>query len=160
MTRLNIPLLFCLAVLASATGAAAGTVEERGNTVSLNGVYSVSFNLNILSAMPAGTLITCRVQIAPNQEGLDPRNRQLAAVPASAAGRVVLTGSTATCTAEIPFAWTVESARGGVVLRYEIEAVSGSGTAPLLVRSSEQQNIGAAFPTSGGSASLRLNVGL
>jgi hypothetical protein len=46
------------------------------------------------------------------------------------------------------------------VLRYEIEAVSGSGAAPVLVRSSARQKISAAFPALGGSANLSLNVGL
>jgi hypothetical protein len=160
MARLHIPLLLCFALLVSATDAAAGTVEERGSSMAVSGVYSVTFNLNILSTLPAGTMITCRVQIAPNQGGLELGNRQLAALPAAAVGRVVVTGSKATCATEIPFAWTVMGAQGGVVLRYEIEAVSGSGAAPVLVRSSARQKISAAFPALGGSANLSLNVGL
>jgi hypothetical protein len=160
MAQIRVPLLLCFALLASAAGAAAGTLEERGTPTTVSGVYSVTFNLNILSTLPAGTMITCRAQIAPNQAGLDLRNRTLAARPAAAAGRVAVTGSTATCMAEIPFAWTVANARGGVILRYEIEAVSGSGVAPPQVRSSARQNIGAAFPASGRSARLSLNVAL
>jgi hypothetical protein len=159
MARLHVPLLLCFALLASATEAAAGTVEERANSTTVSGVYSVTFNLNILSTLPAGTMITCRVQIAPNQGGLDPRNRQLAAPPVAAVGRVAVNGPKATCAAEIPFAWTVTGAQGGVLLRYEIEAVSGSEALPL-VRSSARQNVSVAFPTSGGSTNLSLNVAL
>jgi hypothetical protein len=154
MARLQVPLLLCFALLASATGAAAGTLEERGTSTTVSGVYSVTFNLSILSTLPAGTMITCRAQVSPNQGGPDLRNRQLAARSVAAVGRVAATGPKATCAAEIPFAWTVTGKQVGVVLRYEIEAVSGSGVAPLQVRSS------AAFPASGGSARLSLNVAL
>jgi hypothetical protein len=154
MARLRVPLLLCFALLASATGAVAGTVEERGTSTTVSGVYSVTFNLSILSTLPAGTMITCRAQISPNQGGRDLRNGQPSAIPASVVGRVALTGSKATCAAEIPFAWTVTGAQGGLMLRYEIEAVSGSGVAPLQVRSST------AFPASAGSARLSLNVAL
>jgi hypothetical protein len=160
MAQIRVPLLLCVALLASATGAVAGTVEERGTPTAVSGVYSITFNLNILSTLPAGTMITCRAQIAPNQAGLDLRNRQLAARPVAAVGRVAVTGPKATCAAEIPFAWTVTGTQGGVVLRYEIEAVSGSGVAPPQVRSSARQNIGTAFPASGGNARLSLNVAL
>jgi hypothetical protein len=160
MTQLHISLLLCFAMLASAAVAAAGTVEERGSMMAVSGVYSVTFNLNILSTLPAGSMITCRARIAPNPGRLDPRNRPPAELPAQAEGRVALNGPTAACTAEIPFAWTVASAQGGVVLSYEIDAVSGSAGAPLLVRSSARQNISAPLPVSGGSANLSLNVGL
>jgi hypothetical protein len=160
MARLHIPLLLCLALLTSAAGATAGTVDERGSMMAVSGVYSVTFNLNILSTLPAGSLITCRARIAPNPGRLDPRNQRLAELPAQAEGRVALTGSTAACTAEIPFAWTVASAQGGVVLSYEIDAVSGSGGGPLVVRSSARQNISAPSPASSGSANLSLNVDL
>jgi hypothetical protein len=69
-----------------------------------------------------------------------------------------VTGSKATCAAEIPFAWTVESARGGVVLSYEIDAVSSAGAGSLLLRSTARQGIGAALPAAGETASLSLSV--
>jgi hypothetical protein len=67
-------------------------------------------------------------------------------------------GSTASCATEIPFSWTLTGAEGGVVLSYQIDAVSNSGSAPLLVRSSAGQNIAAALPAAGRNASLSLNL--
>jgi hypothetical protein len=159
MTRIRIPLLLCVAMLASAAASAAGVPELRGSSLTVSGIYSLTFNLNIASALPAGTTITCRAQIVPNQGGFDPRNQQPAAIPVRiVTGLAALTGSTAICAAEIPFSWTVMSAQGGAVLSYEIDAVSNSGSIPLLVRRSAQQNIGLAFPASGGNSSLRFNL--
>jgi hypothetical protein len=140
MLRLHISLLLGLALLAPAA--------------EVSGVYSVTFHLNLTSLLPAGTMIACRARIAPEQGGLNLRNQQLAAFPAGAEGRVVVNGPTADCAADIPFAWTLAGARGGLLLSYEIDAVSRSGA----IRSSARQNIRAAFPASGGSASLNLNV--
>ena len=160
MARFRTSLLVCFALLAVQVGWAASVPREHSPMTAVSGVYSVTFNLNILSTLPAGSMITCRARIAPNPGRLDPRNRPPAELPAQAEGRVALNGPTAACTAEIPFAWTVASAQGGVVLSYEIDAVSGSAGAPLLVRSSARQNISAPLPVSGGSANLSLNVGL
>jgi hypothetical protein len=159
MARVRFPLLLCVALLASAIAPAMGAPDLRGALTTVSGVYSVTFNLSIASTLPAGTTITCRAQIAPNQGGLNLLNPQLVAIPVgTAAGLAAVTGSTATCAAEIPFSWTVTSPQGGVMLSYEIDAVSSFGSAPLLVRRSAQQNIGAAFPASGGSARLSLNL--
>jgi hypothetical protein len=158
MARVRFPMLLCVALLSAGAAQAANVPEDRGALATVSGVYSVTFNLSIASTLPAGTTITCRAQIAPYQ-GLNLLNPQLVAIPVgTAAGLVAVTGSMATCAAEIPFAWTVTSPQGGVMLSYEIDAVSGSGSAPLLVRRSAQQNIGAAFPASGGSARLSLNL--
>lgn len=159
MARVRFPMLLCFALLSAGAAQAANVPEDRGAPATVSGVYSVTFNLSIASTLPAGTTITCRAQIAPNQGGLNLLNPQLVAVPVgTAAGLAAVTGSMATCAAEIPFSWTVTSPQGGVMLSYEIDAVSGSGSAPLLVRRSAQQNIGAAFPASGGSARLSLNL--
>jgi len=64
-----------------------------------------------------------------DQAGLNLMNSQPAAFPVAAAGLATVTGSTATCVAEIPFSWTVENARGGVLLSYEIDAVSNAWSA-------------------------------
>jgi hypothetical protein len=168
MARARVPLLLCLALLAPsytlAAGAtltsgavlAAGTPELRGPSTMVSGVYLVTFHLNILSTLPAGSTITCRARLAPNPAGLDLRNQQPGANTAGAAGQTTVTGPTATCAAEIPFAWTLATGQGGIVLSYEIDAVSNSGSVPLLVRSSAGQSVGAAFPAS--SASLSLNL--
>lgn len=151
MARIRILLLLCFALLASSAAFAANIPESRGATT-VSGVYSVIFHLSIASKLPAGTIITCRARIAPDRDGSNLWNPQMAA-----AGQAAVTGSTSTCAAEIPFSWTVESARGGVVLSYEIDAQSLSGTAPVLLGSA-RQNIGAAFPAAGGSTSLSVNL--
>ena len=159
MKPARIPLLLCLALLAPAAALAVGAPEHRGSTTTVSGVYLVTFNVNIASTLPAGATIVCKAQIVPSQGGGGFLNHQLAAVPVeTAAGLATVTGSTATCAVEIPFSWTVNGAQSGVSLSYEIDAVSSSGSAPLLVRSSAQQGIGEPFPAAGGSASVSFNV--
>jgi hypothetical protein len=127
--------------------------------LTVSGNYSLTFNLNIASVLPAETTITCRARIVPNQAGFDPANQQSAVIPVrTVTGLAAVTGSTAICAAEIPFSWTVMSARGGAVLSYEIDAVTSSGSFPLLIRTTGQQNIGVAFPAPGASARLNLNL--
>jgi hypothetical protein len=154
MARVYVPLLLCLGLLASTVEASAGTLQERPAPAVVSGVYSITFHLSIFSTLPTGTILTCRAWITPNP-ARNPRNQPLASAPAQAVGRVVFAGSTAACTAEIPFAWTAEGAPGGVVLSYEIDAVSRSGVATRLVSGA---GVGAALPCR--SANLRLNVSL
>jgi hypothetical protein len=152
-------LLLSLALLIPVSARAVGVPELPGNSFTVSGVYSLSFNVSLASRLPAGTTITCRVRIAPNQGGFNPGNQQLAPIPVrTVAGPGEMTGSTATCAAEIPFSWTVLSVRDGAVLSYEVDAVSNSGSIPLVIRSSGQQNLGVAFPASGGSARLSFNL--
>jgi hypothetical protein len=159
MARIRIPLLLCIALLISASARAAGVPELRGSSLTVSGVYSLNFNLNLASQLPAGTTITCRARITPNLEGLDAGSRQLAQIPVrTVAGLAQVAGSTATCATEIPIFWTLLSARGGAVLSYEIDAVSNSGSVPVLVRSSGEQNVGVAFPSSGGRTNLSFNL--
>jgi hypothetical protein len=107
MVQVHIPMLLCVALLTSATVPAMGAPELRNNLTTVSGVYSVTFNLNIASALPAGSTITCRARIVPYSGGLDTRNSQFSAAPVdSAAGLAKVTGSSATCTTEIPFSWT------------------------------------------------------
>jgi hypothetical protein len=175
MARARILLLLCLALLApvsmmaagstlsTGTALAAGSPEVRGPSTMVSGVYLVTFHLNILSTLPAGSTITCRARIAPNPAGLDLRNQQPGANILGAAGQTTVTGPTATCAAEIPFAWTLArgqdglaTAQDGMVLSYEIDAVSNSGSVPLLVRRSAGQSVGALLPASSDSLSLNL----
>lgn len=159
MARIRIPSLLCIALLVSASASAAGVPDLRASSLTVSGIYSLTFNLNIASALPAETTITCRAQIVPNQAGFDPRNQPPAAIPVrTVTGLASVTGSKAICAAEIPFSWTVLSERGGAVLSYEIDAVTGSGSIPLLIRTTGQQSIGVAFPASGGSARLNFNL--
>lgn len=159
MSPIRTPLLLCVALLTSASALAAGVPELRGSPTTLSGVYSLTFNLSIGTQLPAGTTITCRARIVPNQGGIDLRNQLPPSAPVgSATGLARVTGQTAVCAQEIPFSWTLLSARGGVMLSYEIDAVSDSGSIPLLVRSSGQQNVGLEFPAPGGRASLSFNL--
>lgn len=156
MAHLRISRLLCFALLASA---AASAQENHNSPVAVSGVYSVTFNLSILSTLPARTTMTCKAEIAPGQGGSGLGNPHPAQGPVeTAAGLAVVTGPKATCAVKIPFAWTVTGAQGGVVLSYEIDAVSHSGAAPLLVRSSARQGISTPFPAAGGNASLSFNL--
>jgi hypothetical protein len=156
MRHVRISLLLCTALLVSTAASAQGG-PDRPAVVS--GVYSIVFSLNILSTLPAKTTITCRAQIAPNQEGPDlGKPHPAPGLVETAAGVATVTGPKATCAVKIPFAWTVTGPQGGVVLSYEIDAVSHSGAAPLLVRSSARQNISAPFPAQGGRANLSFSL--
>lgn len=157
MARVRIPMLLCVPLLASAFASAAGVPELRGSSTAVSGVYSLTFNLRFAATLPAGTMITCRARIVPNQGAADPRGQQPANPVGTVMGLAVGGGSTATCATEIPFSWTMTSERNGVVLSYEIQAVSNSGPIPVL-RSSGQQNVGVALPAPGGRASLNFNL--
>jgi len=158
MARVYTSLLLCFALLAVQDGLAASVPREHSPLTAVSGVYSVTFHLNIASKLPAGSTITCRARIAPDQGGLNLMNSRLAAFPLAVAGMATVTGSTATCVAEIPFSWTVENARGGVVLNYEIDAASAAGSAPVVLAGSARQSTGAALPAAGGSANLDLSL--
>ena len=80
------------------------------------------------------------------------------AVTPVATGQVAASGSTATCAAEIPFAWMLASPPGGIQLFYEIDATSFQGATPILLRSSATRQAIAAFPVAGGSANLSLSL--
>src|SRR5208282_2759124 len=111
--------LLLVALLAPAAAWSGPVTEHRGGgPTAENGVYSLTFNLTIASTLPAGSTITCKAQIVPSQAVIGPI--QQTPVPMEmAAGVATVTGSTATCTVEIPFSWTVNSARNGVSLSYE-----------------------------------------
>jgi hypothetical protein len=152
MARVRTSLLLCLALLAPLAALAATPLRHGGSSSSsaVSGVYSVTFNLTIASTLPTGSTITCRAQIAPNQSGSYSFGQSSATLVETATGIATVSGSTATCTVEIPFAWTVSSTRNGVLLSYEVDALTSTS---LVVRSSMQQNITEAYPTSGGTVS-------
>ncbi|MGA2351626.1 MAG: hypothetical protein ABSF70_14415 [Terracidiphilus sp.] len=158
MAQVRILLLLGIALLTPTAAMAADASVLRAAPMTVSGNYSITFRLNIFSTLPAGTMMTCRVKMAPKQGGPDLLDSQLATIPVESTGLAVITGSTAVCAAEIPFAWTVWSAQGGVMLSYQIEAVSRSGSAPTLLKRSALQSLSAAFPASGSSASLSINV--
>ena len=157
MARIHISLLLCFALFAVQDGLAASVPRDRSPMTAVSGVYSVTFHLNIASKLPAGSTITCQARITPDQAGLNLMNSQPAAFPVAAAGLATVTGSTATCVAEIPFSWTVENARGGVLLSYEIDAVSNAWSAPRPLVASAWQSIGVALPAAGANLSVNLS---
>jgi len=108
MSPIRTPLLLCVALLTSAAALAAGVPELRGSPTQVSGVYSLTFNVRIASTLPAGTTITCRARIAPNQGAIDLRNQQIPAIPVgTSTAQVSITGPTATCAEEIPFSWSM-----------------------------------------------------
>ncbi len=158
MERFHTSLLLCFALLAVQDGLAASVPRELSPLTTVSGVYSITFHLNMASKLPAGSTIICRARITPDQGGPDLTNSRSAVFPVAAAGLTTVTGSTATCVAEIPFSWTVEGARGGVLLSYEIDAVSYAGSAPAVFAGSARQSFGKALPVAGGSANLDVNL--
>jgi hypothetical protein len=152
-------LMLALALAAAAAWAGPGPErpgpERKGPTsTTFTGTYSVTFNLTIASTLPSGSTITCKVQILPGVSGMES-----AAVPVeAAAGVAVVTGTAATCTVEIPFAWTLSNTRGGVSMSYEIDAFNATGTLPNVVRTSAQQGMAESYPASGGTTNLTFNV--
>lgn len=153
-------LLLMLLVPVASIAWAGPAADSRGGpgSVAVNGVYSVTFHVYLGSTVPTGSSITCRARIAPNLSGFANLNRGTAPVEAQAGVAAgpgsSLTGSTANCSVEIPFAWTVVSAQNGAALSYEVDVVSGG--LPLAART--QQGIGVAYPPPGGKASLGFTV--
>jgi hypothetical protein len=158
MLRSRIPVVLLLASLVSAPAWSRPVAEHRGAPTAVSGVYSITFNLNIESTLPANSTITCKAQIVPAGANMNSFNFQYAAIPLeSASGVASVTGSTATCVVEIPFSWTVESTRG-VSLSYEVDADNAPGALPAVVRTSTQQGIAESYPSSGGTSAVSFNV--
>jgi hypothetical protein len=155
MKRTRMPHILLPVLLASAAVWAAPAADQRSGAapVVVSGVYLVTFNVQVGSVPAAGGTIFCRAKIAPNLPGFDNRSQGLVPVE-SARGMVTFIGSSANCTVEIPFSWTVVDTETGVVMSYEIDALSGPGVAAVHT----QQGVGLAYPRMGGAASVRLNV--
>jgi hypothetical protein len=149
-----------LAMLASAAVWAAPAADQRAGAAptAMTGVYAVTLNVNPGSTAPSGGMITCKAKIAPNLPGFENMNQ--GAVPVESAPGVAMVGgsgrpgSSVLCSVKIPFAWMVNDRGNGVMLSYEIDAMSGSGVAAVRT----QQGIGMAYPEMGGTANVRLNV--
>jgi len=158
MNRIRISAFLLLASLASASGWSQSAAQHRGGApTAVSGVYSITFNLSIASTLPANSTIVCKAQITPGIAGFGNYNAQ--AVPVeSASGVASVSGPTATCSVEIPFAWTVETARGGAALSYEIDAINAAGSLPAVVRTSAQQGVAESYPSPGGTSSVTVNV--
>jgi len=131
--------------------------RHRSSPTAVGGTYSIAFNLNIESALPANSTIVCKVQIAPASSLVSILSAQ--AAPAESASAIAaVTGSTATCAVEIPFSWSIERTRSGVLLSYEIDALNASGSLPAVVRTSALQGVPESYPSSEEPSALSFNV--
>jgi hypothetical protein len=159
MYRARIAVLLLIASLASTAAWSRPVAEHRGaSPTAVSGVYSITFNLNIASTLPANSTITCKAQIAPAGSSFEGFTSQAGAPYESATGVATVTGSTASCAIEIPFSWSVQSVRGGVALSYELDAINAAGSLPAVVRTSILENVQEPYPASGGTSSLTFNV--
>jgi hypothetical protein len=161
MHRSRIPVLLLIASLASASAWSRPVAEHHGSNptpTAVSGVYSITFNLNIASTLPANSTITCKAQIVPASSSFNGLASQEAAPFESAAGVATVTGSTATCSVDIPFSWSLQSTRRGVALSYQLDAVNAAGSLPAVVRSSVLQNIQESYPASGATSSISFDV--
>jgi hypothetical protein len=155
--------MLLLAMPVSVLAAAPPAVDQYSQMlpVVVSGVYSVAFNVNLSTSMPSGATLLCRARVVPNAPLF--ANLDRAALPA-VSGMASINGSTATCWVEIPFAWTLNGASNGAALypgaalSYEIDEVSASNSPPTVLRTSAAQGIGVAYPATGGSARLNINV--
>ena len=158
MHRTRIAVLLFLASLVSVSAWSQPSGKHHGSSpTAVGGTYSITFNLNIESTLPANSSIVCKAQIAPAGSVFGNLSAQ-GAPTESAAGIAAVTGSTATCVVDIPFSWSVESTRNGVSLSYEIDAFNTSGSLPAVVRSSALQGVPESYPGSGESSPLSFNV--
>jgi hypothetical protein len=161
MLRSRIPLFLLAASFATVSAVANPVADHRGGNTptAVSGEYSITFNLNIASTLPANSTIVCKAQIAPGASMYSSFNPQAAAVPFESASSVAtVNGATATCVVDIPFAWTVDTTRNGAALSYEIDAINATGSLPAVVRTSAQQNIAEPYPASGNTSTVTFTV--
>jgi hypothetical protein len=153
--------LFTLAATLIPFSALAATPEHHhggGNSPSVvTGAYSITYNIDVVSTLPAGATIVCKAQIAPALQGVEGQNGQIVPIE-SAASIATVSGSTATCVVQIPFAWTLNANQTNVVLNYEIQAVNASATLPVVVRNSVLQGVSEPLPASGATSALTFAV--
>lgn len=150
-------LLALLGVLVFAVTEVAAQEQPAAHVpVRMNGAYTLNFQLNLATTLPDGSTITCKARIVPQERSL--RAGAVAAPVETATGTGTVQGTLANCAVEIPFAWTVENARAGVRLSYEIVAVAMVGPAPAAVRASAPVEMALAYPPEGGVENLSVNM--
>ena len=119
----------------------------------VSGAYSLTINVKFASPVPTGATIQCKARIAPGLTPFD--NQHGSPLPVQkATGRIAAHDSSATCLVEVPFSWMVSDLSNGITLIYEVDAVTVSGSAPLHA----EQQIGAAYPSPGGTSSMVFNL--
>lgn len=148
MNRLRnaLPLLAAILIPFYSLAATPDRQENSHAPAPVTGAYSVTYNIDLVSTLPVGTTIVCKTQIAPALQGAEGQSGMVVPVE-SAASVATVSGSTATCIVEIPFAWTLSANQTNVLLSYEIQAVNATGTLPLVVRNSVLQGTSEALPS-------------
>jgi hypothetical protein len=106
---------------------AATLATAGGNAPEALFVSLVQFRFNIASSMPAGSVLTCKAEIVPD----DGWARQLTPIE-RASGTTTLRGAIALCALEIPFSWAGNQALRICALRYEINGISPTGAVVVL----------------------------
>ena len=155
MRILQVLRILAVAMLAVAAGAPLCAQSPRAAT-SVSGAYRITFNLTVASTLPANSTLVCKAAITPIVRASDGSLQPMPLETVATLARI--SGGTAVCAVEIPFAWTIPDASSGADLSFEIDAVNPNGTAPALWRTSVQQGIPVAYPPSGGAASLTFNL--
>ncbi len=157
MNFIQSPRLLPLVMLVSLAVLAVHATDQRSSaaTITANGAYVVVFQVKTPSTVPDGATINCKAQITPRLSSLERLTSK--AVPVeSAPGVATVAGSSAICAVEMPFAFAQENLRNGADLGYEIDAFTSAG--PAFVRT--QQGIDIAYPGTGATGKIRLNVAL
>jgi hypothetical protein len=135
--------------------AAHGGDAHIGTVPVTSGAYAVTFHVLAPSTVPDGATIVCNAKVTPHMSIMD----RLTPGPApaeSAHGTAKVVGSSANCTVQLPFAFSVSDPRKGAALSYRIDAFTSAG--PAFLRT--QQGIGVKVPKAGETANLNLNVSL
>jgi hypothetical protein len=144
-------LLVSVGVWAAHGGAARGAAAP----VTAKGAYVVTFHVLAPSTVPDGATILCNAKVTPRLSILDRLNPGPAPAE-SAQGSAKVVGSSANCTVELPFAFSVSDPGKGAALSYRIDAYTSAG--PAFLRT--QQGIGIDVPKPGQTSNLHLNVSL
>ncbi len=160
MNFARVSLLSLATLAASATAWTAPAADQRLSSLptAVSGAYSLTFNINFTSPIPAGATIACKARIAPN---LSSFNAGATPIESATGSSIVtgsfFTGSRAICAVEIPFSWTVTGSGNGVAVTYDIHAITPVGSQSIPMRA--QEGIFAAYPAPGATASIRIDVG-
>ncbi len=143
-------------LLVSAAVMGAGAADQNGGASPLaaRGAYAVIFHVNAPTTVPDGATIACKASIAPRLSVFEHLTGRQAAAVESPTGFARVVNSSANCTVAMPFAFNIANPRAGAALSYQIDAYTSRG--PVFART--QQGIPVAYPQTGSTASLPLDV--
>jgi len=174
-------------ILASVLGATAASADSSGSRVfgyqdtktgtfhaltavvpeavaATTGTIHVTFNIKLVTAFPKGTLLNCNASVIASS--LNETALTTTTYEESASDSVAISGTTATCTAVIPYSWLLTPA-GSTVSdtfsgSYTVSAIAGSATVgtPMLRSSSSSLFTTSKIPASGITSAYTVNVTL